>query len=380
MKTALILSGGGARAAYQVGVLRAVHEILTFKQQPFDIICGTSAGAINAAYMTAYAHRPRQGIVRLHHAWRRLSAQDVYNTSWWGVFGSLAKIITCVISGTSYVTPAALLDNSPLRDLLTQWLDFDSVHVNLRNHRLHNLCITTMNYSTGESIAFYEGDPVEPWHRLQRRGRPVELTMEHILASSAIPILFPPEPIDGDYYGDGALRQLNPLSPALHLGARRLFIVGVSSNRRGGVPGNHGKTAPSVAQMAGHLLNREFIDSLEADIEQAEVINGLLDDCALLRNGVSVPHKVDFLVITPSVSIDDIAARYIKRQPASMRLLFRILGAQDRGAGASFASYLLFDGGFCQELSDMGYRDAMENSEDIQRFFSPPEGETHAAS
>ena len=132
--------------------------------------------------------------------------------------------------------------------------------------------------------------------------------------------------------------------------------------------------------MAGHLLNREFIDNLEADIEQAEVINELLDDCALLRNGASVPNKVDFLVITPSIPIDDVAAGYISRQPASMRLLFRILGAQERGAGASFASYLLFDGGFCQELSDMGYRDAMENAEEIQRFFSPAAGETHAAS
>jgi NTE family protein len=370
MKTALILSGGGARAAYQIGVLRAVHEILTFKQQPFDIICGTSAGAINAAFMTAYAHRPRQGIVRLHHAWRSLTAQDVYDTSWWGVFGSLTKIITCVITGTSYMTPAAILDNTPLRELLTNWLDFDALRANLRNHHLHNLCITAMNYSTGESIAFYEGEDVEPWVRLHRRGLPTRLQLEHILASSAIPILFPPQALDGDYYGDGALRQLNPLSPALHLGAGRLFIIGVSSNRKGRYPGDGGAAAPSVAQMAGHLLNREFIDNLEADIEQAEVINGLLDDCALLRNGADTARKVDVLVITPSVAIDTVAARYIKRQPASMRLLFRILGAQDRGAGASFASYLLFDGGFCQELSDMGYRDAMDSADAIRNFFS----------
>ena len=370
MKTALILSGGGARAAYQVGVLRAVHELLNFKPQPFDIICGTSAGAINAAFMTAYAHRPRQGIVRLHHAWRRLSAQDVYDTSWRSVMGSMLKIITCVILGTSYDTPAALLDNSPLRTLLEDWLDFDSLHANLRNRHLQNLCITAMNYSTGESIAFYEGEPVESWTRLHRRGQPAGLGLDHILASSAIPILFPAQALDGDYYGDGALRQLNPLSPALHLGARRLFIVGVSSNRRGRYNSDRGTAAPSVAQMAGHLLNREFIDNLEADIEQAEVINSLLDDCALLRNGANAASKVDVLVITPSVGIDNIAAKYIRRQPASMRLLFRILGAQDRGAGASFASYLLFDGGFCQELSDMGYRDAMDSAGDIRNFFS----------
>lgn len=376
MKTALILSGGGARAAYQVGVLRAVHEILSFNLQPFDIICGTSAGAINAAFMTAYAHRPRQGIVRLHHAWRRLSSQEVYETSWRSVFGSLTKIVTCVILGTSNVTPAALLDNSPLHRLLEDWLDFDALRANLRNRRLQNLCITAMNYSTGESIAFYEGEPVEPWERLHRRGQPARLKLEHIIASSAIPILFPAQAIDGDFYGDGALRQLNPLSPALHLGARRLFIIGVSSNRRGRYSSDRGAAAPSVAQMAGHLLNREFIDNLEADIEQAEVINGLLDDCALLRNGANVASKVDFLVITPSVAIDDIAARYLRHQPASMRLLFRILGAQDRGAGASFASYLLFDGGFCQELSDMGYRDAMDSADAIRAFFSTQAAES----
>ena len=380
MTTALILSGGGARAAYQVGVMRAVYEIMTFEQQPFDIICGTSAGAINAAYMTAYAHRPRQGIVRLHHVWRKLSAQDVYDTSWSSFLSSISKIITCVALGTSYNTPAAILDNSPLYDLLSNWLDFDSIHANLRNGRLRNLCITAMNYSTGESIAFFEGMPVDPWQRLHRRGYAAEIKLEHILASSAIPILFPPQAIDGDFYGDGALRQLNPLSPALHLGADRLFIVGVSSNKKGRYSSDRGTAAPSVAQVAGHLLNREFIDNLEADIEQAEVINALLDDCALQDNNAPAVNKVDFMVITPSVAINDIAARYMKQQPSSMRLLFRILGAQERGAGASFASYLLFDGGFCQELSDTGYRDGMDNRESIRNFFSRAAAATQTGS
>lgn len=373
MSTALILSGGGARAAYQVGVLRAVLEILdttSLPRQPFDIICGTSAGAINAAYYTSYAHRPRHGMVRLHHVWRRLAAASIYDTSWFSVFKSLSHLGAGVVRSTERIRPASLLDNRPLQRLLTRWVDFDAVAANLQNGYVQNLCINAMNYSTGESVAFYDGRTMEPWQRLHRHGVQTTLTLDHVMASAAIPILFPPQAIDGGYYGDGALRQLNPLSPALHLGANRLFIIGVSSNRF-----NRGREAyrmipPTIAQMAGHLLNREFIDNLEADIEQAEVINELLNDCALYRSDRRLAEKVEFLVITPSTPFDEIAARYIHRQPASMRLLLRLLGAREQGAGASFASFLLFDGGFCQELSNTGYRDGRDNADAIRKFFS----------
>lgn len=372
MSTALILSGGGARAAYQVGVLRAVLEIIGADRQPFDIICGTSAGAINAAYFASYAQRPRHGLVRLHHVWRRLSAKEIYDTSWPGVIKSLSRIGSGAFRSTDKFRPSSLLDNKPLERLLAQWVDFAAVRANLENGVVRNLCITAMNYSTGESIAFYDGAAVEPWQRLHRRGEKTTLSLDHVMASAAIPILFPPRAINGHYYGDGALRQLHPLSPALHLGASKLFVIGVSSNRNNGTGNNKQpkNIPPTIAQMAGHLLNREFIDNLEADIEQAEVINGLLDDCALYRSNTPLANSVEIQVITPSVPFDEMAARYIHRQPTSMRLLLRILGARAQGAGASFASFLLFDGGFCQELSDTGYRDAHDNAEAIRNFFS----------
>jgi len=372
MSTALILSGGGARAAYQVGVLRAVLEILettSQPRQPFDIVCGTSAGAINAAYYTSYAHRPRHGMVRLHHVWRRLSAANIYDTSWLSVFKSMAQLGAGVFRSTEHIRPTSLLDNRPLERLLSQWVDFAAVRANLQNGYVSNLCINAMNYSTGESVAFYDGAAVEPWQRLHRRGEQTVLTLDHVMASAAIPILFPPRAINGNFFGDGALRQLNPLSPALHLGANRLFIIGVSSNRV-----NRGKVykaiPPTIAQMAGHLLNREFIDNLEADIETAEVINALLNDCTMYRSGEPLAQEVEFLVITPSTPFDEMAAKYIHHQPASMRLLLRLLGARAQGAGASFASFLLFDGGFCQELSNMGYRDGRDNADSIRKFFS----------
>jgi len=369
MATALILSGGGARGAYQVGVLRAVLEILEGKRQPFDIVCGTSAGAINAAYYVANAHRPRFGIVRLHHVWRHLSSADIYDTSWGSVLKTTARMGAGAFRTTEHLKPPSILDNDPLQRLLSRWIDFSAIRANLHYGCVRNLCINAINYSTGESVAFYEGEPVPPWQRLHRRGEQTELSLDHVMASAAIPILFPPRVINGHYYGDGALRQLNPLSPALHLGARRLFVIGVSSNK------HHRSESPrvlkpTIAQMAGHLLNREFIDNLEADIEQAEVINSLLDDCNLSHDRDTPAQKVDFLVITPSTPFDEMAAKYIDRQPGSMRLLFRLLGARGQGAGASFASFLLFDGGFCQELSNTGYRDGRDHAEAIRKFFA----------
>lgn len=369
MSTALILSGGGARAAYQVGVLRGVLEIIGYNRQPFDIICGTSAGSINAAYYVSYAHRPRHGLVRLSHVWRSISAADIYDTSWLSIVKSLGNFGVGTVKGFNKHGPVSILDNKPLEKLLSRWLDFNAIRVNLEKGCVQNLCINALNYTTGESVAFYDGLPVEPWERLHRHGEYMTLSLDHVMASAAIPILFSPRKINGNYFGDGALRQLNPLSPALHLGARRLFVIGVSANRTGREKFKK-PIPPTLAQMAGHLLNREFIDNLEADIEQAEVINDLLNDCALFRTDTPLARQVEILLITPSIAFDEIAAKYINRQPSSMRLLFRLMGAEEDGSGASFASFLLFDGGFCQELSDTGYRDAHDNSESIIKFFS----------
>jgi NTE family protein len=364
---ALILSGGGARAAYQVGVLRGVAQIVSQNRLPFDIICGTSAGAINAAHLCAWADRPAEGVERLYEFWKGLNAADVYKTSWNSVLSSMARVVWGVLRGSADDIPSAVLDNSPLEARLLRWLDFEAIHRNIDRGALSDLAINAMNYTTGESVAFHEGRKPVSWQRAHRCGRPARLSLDHVMASSAIPILFPPRRIEGHFFGDGALRQLNPLSPALHLGARRLFIIGVSANRRTRdvpIPDQ----PPTIAQMAGHLLNREFIDNLEADIEHAEKINRLVLSTGVTSSEVPGTNSVDIFVVTPSISFDEAAARYLDRQPSSMRLLFRIIGARGRGAGASFASYLLFDGGFLNELMDTGYRDAMESAAEISAF------------
>jgi NTE family protein len=345
MSTALILSGGGARAAYQVGVLRGVLEIYGGDDLPFEVICGTSAGAINAVFMAANAHRPRQGVETLYRAWRGIAARDVYDPGWTAVLGNLGRIALAPLRRGNRGAPTSLLDNKPLRGMLGNWLDFDLARENIGRGHLRTLCLTAMDYASGASVAFFEGGASEDWGRTHRCGVRTTLGLDHVIASAAIPILFPAQRIGEAYYGDGALRQLHPISPALKFGASRMLIIGVAAPRDMAEPLPE-RRMPSIGQMAGHLLNREFIDNLEADIALAQRFNQmaqLLDDEQRARFNA---RTIETLVITPSVHFNEIAADYLHKQPASLRLLFRLLGASARGAGASFASYLLFDGGF----------------------------------
>jgi len=205
------------------------------------------------------------------------------------------------------------------------------------------------------------------WNRLYRRGERTAIALRHVMASAAIPVLFPAEDIGGRYFGDGALRQLHPLSPALKFGAERLFVIGVSAPF---APQPHmtERRRPGIGQMAAHLLNREFIDNLGADIEQARHFNEVgqaLSSADRERLGM---QPIETLVITPSAHFNEIAAEYLHRQPRTVRLLFRTLGTTPRGAGASFASYLMFDGEFCVRLMELGYQDALAERERVREF------------
>lgn len=369
MSTALILSGGGARAAYQVGVLRGLLEIHGGEGLPFEVVCGTSAGAINAAYLASVADRPREGIERLWVAWRSLHPADVYDHGWRALLGNAARILAGSLGFAERSMPGALLDSAPLHQLLSGWLDFDVMHRNLASGALQTLCITAMDYCSGISVAFFEGGEVEPWQRRYRRGEHTVLGLEHVIASTAIPILFPAQRIDSRYFGDGALRQLYPISPALKCGATRLLVIGVRSPLE---PSRMmcERRRPSIGQMAGHLLDRAFIDNLEVDVGLAQRLNRVaaaLDPSEREHLGM-VP--IDTLVITPSAHFSEIAMRYRHRQPRTVRLLQRVLGTTTRGAGASLSSYLMFDGGFCEQLMDLGYRDALADRGRVQDFLA----------
>lgn len=371
-KTGLILSGGGARAAYQVGVLMAIAELVPRgMRNPFPIISGTSAGAINAAALAAQAHNYRMAVRGLERVWANITAEQVYRTDVYSFAKSIMRwFVTTLVSGSTPVN-SALLDSRPLHKLLSMVVNFQRIQEALDRGDLHALAITASSYATGESVAFFQAQPhLQEWKRARRLGRRSAIAVNHLLASSAIPILFPAQEVEGRYYGDGAVRQLAPASPALHLGAERLLVIGVSGNtsRQRDVEGY-----PSLAQVLGHILNSVFVDSLEGDVERLERINNTLQAIphkTRQQRGVSL-REVDVLKIYPSRPIDEIAAEHVKELPRALRFFLRSSGAT-RSPGASAVSYLLFEPGFTRALMSLGYQDASARADEIRAFLELP--------
>jgi NTE family protein len=373
---ALILSGGGARAAYQVGVLQAVADILPDLHNPFPVICGTSAGAINAVAVAAHDGNFRDAVLDLASLWQKLEIDQVFLTGWSPLLKGLLQIgLSLFNQGVSSGKPLALLDNAPLRELIVDTIRFDNLAKRIEAGELKAVCITALGYTSGESVSFFEGNSaLRGWRRYRRVGCPTQLNADHLMASSAIPTIFPTVPINREYFGDGAMRQIAPISPALHLGADRAFVIGVSSNRN---PAQWGKRAappkhsPSMAQIVGQMLNSAFIDALEGDLEHLERVNHLLsliDEDT--RNGTVKLRQVETLVISPSKPLDRLAGRKIRNLPSSLKFLLRNTGATLRGGGAAAASYLMFSHEYCCELMELGYQDAMWERDAIESFFT----------
>ncbi|MFJ2448942.1 patatin-like phospholipase family protein [Pseudomonas sp. NPDC087626] len=372
--TGLILSGGGARAAYQVGVLAAIAQLLPAgAANPFPIIVGTSAGAVNAVSLAAGAMDFTAAIERLTAFWQGFRSHQVLRSDWPGVISQASRFVTHSLLGIGAKVPVALLNSSPLSDLLHTRLDLSGIDQAIAQKQLHAVAVTAFGYESGQAVTFYQGGrSIDPWLRHRRIGVPTRLSVEHLLASSAIPLLFAPVKIGNEYFGDGAVRQSAPISPALHLGASRVLVVGVSGNPRGVDPDTSLRTytgqQPSLAQIGGHMLNSTFIDSLESDIELLQRLNQfshLLPDGTPTRALGVAP--VEVLVIAPSQPIDEIAARHRQELPAALRLFLRGPGAT-KTSGAGVLSYLLFEAGYCSELIELGRRDALAKREELCRF------------
>ena len=378
--TGLILSGGGARAAYQVGVLGAIADLLGEScRNPFLVIVGTSAGAINAVGLACGALHFASAVRRLTEVWQGFHCGDVYRSDWPGVLRQASRFFGHSLLGMGKDLPVALLDSAPLGDLLARELDFSGIAAAVRMRQLRAVAVTAFGYESGQAVTFYQGRAtIDPWFRHRRVGVPTRLTLEHLLASAAIPLIFPPVKVNREYFGDGAVRQQAPISPALHLGASRVLVVGVSGNPlgkgasqqvvrpRSGLP-------PTLAQISGHMLNSTFIDSLEGDIELLERLNHMsrLVPSGLHPRGLGL-KPVDVLVISPSQPLDQIAARHRHEMPKSMRFFLRGPGAT-RASGAGVLSYLLFEPGYCNELIELGYQDAMAQKGALCRFLGHAE-------
>lgn len=370
MKRALVLSGGGARAAYQAGVLRAVAQIIpSTVYSPFPIICGTSAGALNSLAIGGRAGPFRLRIRKLESLWRSLHAADVYRASSLGK--SLASSVSSMFANPASTNePYALLDCSPLKSLLASYVRFEHLNVALQNGELDAIAVSAISYASGESVAFFQAKPsIAEWQRSRRCGVSTRLAVDHLMASTAIPGIFKAVKIGSEYFGDGAVRQQKPLSPALRLGADKLFVIGVGNPRATGVGvTEHGK-APSSAQVIGHLYNSAFADGLESDLESLHNINQLTSALSSKAQAAQRFREIDVLAITPSVSIDDLARAHAHELPRALRYILDSTGALGAESNSSAASYLLFEPGFCGALIELGYRDAMTRSEAINRFF-----------
>lgn len=373
--TALILPGGGARAAYQVGVIKALGELNpTPQQSPCGILCGTSAGAINAVSLATHANNFGFASNRLEDLWMALEPDKVFRSDWFGVSRNALRLILSLFGDRGASSEAvSLLDNRPLRGYLKEVLNFVDIADHIAEGHLQAISITAMNYSKGASVNFFQGGPTNgAWQRWRRSGEPTPLQLRHLMASIAIPTLFRPQRIAADYYGDGSLRQLTPISPALHLGAERVLIVPCSGHHRSYLRRPARDFPPAFGQIIGHLLNSAFIDSIETDIERLESMNDLARRLTEEQRAAMVkPIKpIDAMVISPSDDIDAIADRYVKHLPASLRFFLRSSGSDQSAGrgGVNVGSYLLFVRPFIEQLIKLGYNDVMAQQREVSRF------------
>jgi len=370
-RAGLVLTGGGARAAYQVGVLKAVREVLgSPAKNPFPIVCGTSAGAINAAALAVNADDYARAVTKLLEVWEHMRCEHIYRTDFLSIMKSGARWLSSMML-ISRGNPVSLLDNAPLRELLDRLFEFERIQMHIDAGALYAVCVTASGYTSGQSVSFFQGGSgLEAWERNQRIGAAVVLQKDYLLASSALPFLFPAVKLHREFFGDGSMRQIAPVSPALHLGADRVLIVGTGRAMREQAR-ERSSIYPSLAQIAGHALNSIFLDSLAVDIERLERINrtvSLIPPERLDGSGVAL-RPIRVLYITPSQPIERMAARYIHDLPRSVRFLLRPTGALSR-AGSNLASYLLFEEPFCRALIDLGYQDTLAREADVKEFFS----------
>jgi NTE family protein len=365
----LVMTGGGARAAYQVGVVRAIYEILKNDQHLFDVITGNSAGAINSTYLAAGAQDWDVATNNLIDLWKRLRPQDVYDLrvrtiselgmKWLGgaVFGGLTP-------KGSHINH--LLDTAPLRKLLTREIDFNDIQNNINKSSIRGVALSTTNYNSGSNVVYFQGSlEIEDWSRTDRFSIRENLNIDHLMASAAIPFFFPPVKVGDSYFGDGCIRQTTPLSPAIHLGSEKIIAIGVRyphHEQRMQDLALSPFSNPTIGQITGVMMNAVFLDSLESDVERMMKIN------ELIKEGHREAFKViPILMLRPSRDLGKMTEKLNEDLPARLRYLLKGIGVTEH-EGLDLLSYLAFDKSYTVPLMDLGYEDTIKRKSEIEDF------------
>ncbi len=373
--TAVVLSGGGARGAYQVGVLRWIAR--QYPELRLPILTGVSAGAINAAFLAGRPEPLSEALDLLGDMWGELSTGEILRADVLSLLGNAFKVVMNLGSGGAKLAPQVrgLVDTSPLERTLERALNPEGIAENISRGRLSAVAVSATSYGTGRTVTFVQAAPgIQMWERTRRHSVATRVGVDHVMASSAIPLFFPAQSVEGEWYGDGSLRQGSPLAPAVYLGADRILVV---SSRYGTgtreLAGRDDDGYPPAAQVLGLMLNSIFLDNLDADAERLERINEIVARVPSERQWLISERPVSMLVLRPSSDLGRLAARYENSLPRGLRYLIRGLGTR-RVASPDLLSYLMFEGEYLQELIRLGERDAEKNWLRIRRFLNDETG------
>lgn len=368
-KLAIVLNGGGARACYQAGALRALYEIIKKDQNLFDIITGNSAGAINAAFLASSARDWGTATQYLSDFWQRIYPENVFDM---GHF-TMAKIGTNWLKDTLFKGPTqetmynSILNTTPLKKLLMREIDFSEIRLLIESKLLSSIALSTTNYYSGASVVFFDGEKdLMEWAKPDRFSIREEITIDHVMGSSAIPLFFPPAKINKSYYGDGCIRQTTPLSPAIHLGANKIIAIGIKDahqTKNTMALTLNSNPAPQLSQISGVMMDAIFLDSMDADLERIEKMNILVKIM-----GDRSPRKyIPTLSLIPSRDLGSMTAKLDEKMPTFLRYFLKSVGITGR-YGLDLLSYLAFDSSYTQQVVELGYEDTMKRKIEILNF------------
>lgn len=367
----LVLSGGGARGAYQAGVLKALAEIANPGPVPFPVLTGVSVGALNTVGLASNYYNFLESATLIERFWRGLRSDQVFRTGSWKLARAVALYFgTSLLPGLIKHPGRSLLDNSPLRLGLSEVFQFEHISLAIANHGLKAIGLSCSGYESGQAVTFFEADPsIEEWQRVRRSGRRSQITLDHAMASAALPLIFEAVQIGNEYFGDGHLRLVSPVAPAIHLGADRVLIVTTRDRepRREAVYSGNAHY-PTLADLGGYGLDILFHDSLDADIERLERINHTISRLAHDEDETSNLKHIHTLVFSPSRSLSEIAFEQRSELPFSLRWISR--GSRSKLSGGNLESYLLFEPGYINTLLDLGYRDTMSRKAEVKTFLA----------